>query len=104
MKPQLWVIAGPNGAGKSTLADRYLAGRIPLINPDNIARERLLRNLESVAEHRDERSQKRLSLEEIGRREMEKQQREIEKQRSLEAEREQELSEKQKDRDWGLER
>lgn len=37
MKPQLWVIAGPNGAGKSTLADRYIAGRIPVINPDNIA-------------------------------------------------------------------
>ena len=39
MKPQLWVIAGPNGAGKSTLADRYLAGRVPVINPDNIALE-----------------------------------------------------------------
>lgn len=37
MKPQLWVIAGPNGAGKSTLADRYIAGRIPVVNPDNIA-------------------------------------------------------------------
>ena len=40
MRPQLWVVAGPNGAGKSTLADRYLAGRIPVINPDNIALER----------------------------------------------------------------
>jgi len=37
MRPQLWVIAGPNGAGKSTLADRYIAGRIPVVNPDNIA-------------------------------------------------------------------
>lgn len=33
------MIAGPNGAGKSTLADRYLAGRVPVINPDNIALE-----------------------------------------------------------------
>lgn len=39
MKPQLWIIAGPNGAGKSTLADRYLVGRIPVVNPDNIARD-----------------------------------------------------------------
>ncbi|MBV8659154.1 MAG: zeta toxin family protein [Burkholderiales bacterium] len=41
MRPQLWVVAGPNGAGKSTLADRYLAGRLPVVNPDNIAREQL---------------------------------------------------------------
>jgi ABC-type branched-subunit amino acid transport system ATPase component len=31
-------VAGPNGAGKSTL-DRYMAGRLPVINPYNIARE-----------------------------------------------------------------
>jgi len=37
--PQLWVFVGPNGAGKSTLVDRYMAGRLPVINPDNIARE-----------------------------------------------------------------
>lgn len=37
-KPQLWVIAGPNGAGKSTLAQKYLAGRLPIVNPDDIAR------------------------------------------------------------------
>lgn len=35
--PQLWVVAGPNGAGKSTLTRRYLAGRLPIVNPDNIA-------------------------------------------------------------------
>lgn len=39
MKPQLWVIAGPNGAGKSTLVAHYLAGRLPVVNPDNIALE-----------------------------------------------------------------
>lgn len=39
MIPQLWVFAGPNGAGKSTLVDRYMAERLPVINPDNIARE-----------------------------------------------------------------
>ncbi|WP_010188955.1 AAA family ATPase [Sphingomonas sp. PAMC 26605] len=38
-RPQLWVFAGPNGAGKSTLADRFVRGRIPIVNPDNIARE-----------------------------------------------------------------
>jgi len=37
-QPQLWVFAGPNGAGKSTLVDRYVRGRIPVVNPDNIAR------------------------------------------------------------------
>ncbi len=35
--PQLWVVAGPNGAGKSTLANKYLAGRLLIVNPDVIA-------------------------------------------------------------------
>lgn len=35
---QLWIIAGPNGSGKTTLARRHLAGRLPIINPDDIAR------------------------------------------------------------------
>lgn len=39
MRPQLWVFAGPNGAGKSTFVDRYVAGKIPVVNPDNIARQ-----------------------------------------------------------------
>ncbi|NIJ07614.1 putative ABC-type ATPase [Sphingomonas vulcanisoli] len=52
MTPQLWVFAGPNGAGKTTIVDRYVSGRIPVVNPDAIARsfpgvgseaERLLR-------------------------------------------------------------
>lgn len=34
---QLWVVTGPNGAGKSTIADRWLAPRISVISPDNIA-------------------------------------------------------------------
>ncbi|MEX3630483.1 MAG: AAA family ATPase [Burkholderia sp.] len=38
MKAQLWVIAGPNGSGKSTVVKRYLAGKLPVINPDDIAR------------------------------------------------------------------
>lgn len=38
-RPQLWVFAGPNGAGKSTLAAKYVAGRIPIVNPDVIAHE-----------------------------------------------------------------
>lgn len=36
-RPQLWVVAGPNGAGKSTLVARQLTGRMPIINPDDIA-------------------------------------------------------------------
>lgn len=39
IKPQLWVIAGPNGAGKSTfVAKQSLAGQIPIVNPDEIAK------------------------------------------------------------------
>ena len=37
-RPQLWVFAGPNGAGKSTLAARFVRGRVPIVNPDVIAR------------------------------------------------------------------
>jgi len=36
-RPQVWIIAGPNGAGKSTLVAQHLAGRMPIINPDDIA-------------------------------------------------------------------
>ncbi|MDN4572021.1 zeta toxin family protein [Pandoraea cepalis] len=38
-RASLWVVAGPNGAGKSTLVERYLRGRLPLVNPDNLQRE-----------------------------------------------------------------
>ncbi|KAB2935024.1 MAG: AAA family ATPase [Candidatus Contendobacter sp.] len=39
IRPQLWIIAGPNGAGKSTFVDKInIAHRIPLVNPDSIAR------------------------------------------------------------------
>jgi predicted ABC-type ATPase len=39
-RPQLWVIAGPNGVGKSTLVARFrVESRIPVINPDAIARQ-----------------------------------------------------------------
>lgn len=37
MTPRLWVFAGPNGAGKSTIVDQFVGGRIPIVNPDNIA-------------------------------------------------------------------
>jgi|GEM_PF-3753757 Uncharacterized protein conserved in bacteria len=36
---QLWIIAGPNGSGKTTLTQRHLAGRLPVLNPDEIALE-----------------------------------------------------------------
>ncbi|KAA5604702.1 AAA family ATPase [Roseospira marina] len=37
--PELWVVCGPNGAGKSTIASRHLYRRMPIINPDIIARD-----------------------------------------------------------------
>ncbi|WP_342234415.1 zeta toxin family protein [Ralstonia sp. OTU4908] len=36
-KPQLWVVAGPNGAGKTTLTGQHFAGRVVVVNPDDIA-------------------------------------------------------------------
>ena len=36
---QLWIMAGPNGSGKTTFARRHLVGRLPIVNPDEIARE-----------------------------------------------------------------
>ena len=40
--PVLHVVAGPNGSGKTTFCERVLAPatRLPLVNPDHIARER----------------------------------------------------------------
>jgi predicted ABC-type ATPase len=37
--PRLWVIAGPNGAGKSSLVGARLARSLPIVNPDDIARD-----------------------------------------------------------------
>jgi predicted ABC-type ATPase len=37
-QPRLFVLAGPNGAGKSTVAQKYIIGRLPFINADDIAR------------------------------------------------------------------
>ena len=39
IKPQLWVFAGPNGSGKSTMINKFVGGRISIINPDIIARQ-----------------------------------------------------------------
>lgn len=36
-RPQLWIVAGPNGAGKTTLTGKHFAGRLPVVNPDEIA-------------------------------------------------------------------
>ena len=38
-KKVLWVFAGPNGSGKSTIIERYFAKRLPIVNPDDIAKE-----------------------------------------------------------------
>jgi predicted ABC-type ATPase len=48
--PQLWAVGGPNGSGKTTFADRWLAGRIPVVSPDSIAAERGLQALEAGKE------------------------------------------------------
>lgn len=37
--PRLWVIAGPNGAGKSSIVAARIGARLPIINPDDIARD-----------------------------------------------------------------
>jgi predicted ABC-type ATPase len=37
--PRLWVIAGPNGAGKSSLVTVRIGRRLPIVNPDDIARD-----------------------------------------------------------------
>ena len=36
--PQLWVIAEPNGSGKTTLTRRFFTHRLPVVNPDDIAK------------------------------------------------------------------
>ncbi|WP_434621600.1 AAA family ATPase [Azospirillum sp. B2RO_4] len=39
IRSQIWVLAGPNGAGKSTIARRFIIGRLPFVNADDIARD-----------------------------------------------------------------
>ncbi len=42
MSKQLWVIAGANGSGKSTIVAKYKSyfkNQLPVINPDDIAKE-----------------------------------------------------------------
>jgi len=55
-RPQLTVIAGPNGAGKSTITEAgitpFLAHfNVPLVNPDNIARQIAPDNINSPETH-----------------------------------------------------
>ncbi|MGT2457806.1 zeta toxin family protein [Cupriavidus basilensis] len=35
--PQLWAVSGPNGSGKSTFTLKFIAGKLPIVNPDEIA-------------------------------------------------------------------
>ena len=49
-RPSLWVIAGPNGSGKTTLTRRWVAGRMPIVNPDE-----LTKGLPRIQGHLDER-------------------------------------------------
>ena len=57
--PQFWMIAGPNGAGKTTLVTAKIKGRIPVINPDEIAER-----LPLVGGHLDERQAGEIAIRE----------------------------------------
>lgn len=46
--PQLWIIAGPNGAGKTTFTEEKIKGRVPVVNPDEIASRLNPENINSV--------------------------------------------------------
>jgi predicted ABC-type ATPase len=48
--PRLWVIAGPNGAGKSSIVGARIGGRLPIVNPDDIARDAAEDNPAAAAE------------------------------------------------------
>lgn len=37
MRAQVWVVAGPNGSGKTTFTRKFLTGKLPVVNPDDIA-------------------------------------------------------------------
>lgn len=37
MRAQIWVVAGPNGSGKTTFTRKFLTGKLPVVNPDDIA-------------------------------------------------------------------
>lgn len=39
MRAQIWVVAGPNGSGKTTFTRRFLTGKLPVVNPDDIAEQ-----------------------------------------------------------------
>jgi len=50
--PWLWIISGPNGSGKTTFARRFvpeIAGGVPFINVDDIARSINPRNVDRAA-------------------------------------------------------
>lgn len=51
IRPQIWVLAGPNGAGKSTIARRFVIGRIPFVNADDIARDLNRDDVNSISAH-----------------------------------------------------
>jgi predicted ABC-type ATPase len=47
LSPTLWIVAGPNGAGKTTCTQRHpittLLPGVRFLNPDDLSREKLLR-------------------------------------------------------------
>lgn len=59
VSPQFWIIAGPNGAGKTTLVTAKIKGRIPVVNPDEIADR-----LPLVEGHLDERQAGEIAIRE----------------------------------------
>jgi predicted ABC-type ATPase len=45
VRAQIWVVAGPNGSGKTTFTRRFLAGKLPVVNPDDIAERESVRSV-----------------------------------------------------------
>jgi len=44
---QLWIIAGINGSGKTSFTNKYLRGKIAIINPDEIAIEKNISSIQA---------------------------------------------------------
>ncbi|WP_404995428.1 zeta toxin family protein [Cupriavidus pauculus] len=44
---QLWAVAGPNGSGKTTFTQKYFAGKLIIVNPDEIANVEQVSNLQA---------------------------------------------------------
>jgi predicted ABC-type ATPase len=46
-RPQLWIVSGVNGAGKTSFTSKYFRGKIPIVNPDEIALQNNIQPIEA---------------------------------------------------------